>query len=59
MYPDTTADERVTLTPLEQGFYQVIIRFGFIEEPDVPRALAQIAAPALRFDLEQVPYFVK
>ena len=29
------------MTPLEQGFYQVITRFGFMEEPDVPRALAQ------------------
>jgi KUP system potassium uptake protein len=56
--PHITADERVTVTLLEQGFYQVIARFGFMEEPDVPRALAQIAAPGLGFDLEQVPYFV-
>jgi KUP system potassium uptake protein len=56
--PHITADERVTVTPLEQGFYQVVTRFGFMEEPDVPRALAQVAAPGLQFDLEQVPYFV-
>src|SRR5262249_19125372 len=49
---------RVAVTPLEQGFYRVILHFGFMEEPDVPCALAQVAAPGLRFDPQQVPYFV-
>ncbi|MFL5803001.1 MAG: KUP/HAK/KT family potassium transporter, partial [Roseiflexaceae bacterium] len=56
--PHIGEDQRVTVTPLEQGFYRVITRFGFMEEPDVPRALAQIATPGLQFDPERVPYFV-
>jgi KUP system potassium uptake protein len=56
--PHINENERVTVRPLEQGFYQTIIRFGFIEEPDVPRALAGLTAPGLQFDPEQVPYFV-
>jgi KUP system potassium uptake protein len=56
--PHIREDQRVAVTPLEQGFYQVIAHFGFMEEPDVPRALAQIAVPDLQFDPEQVPYFV-
>jgi KUP system potassium uptake protein len=56
--PHMTEEERVTVMPLEQGFYQTIIRFGFMEEPDVPRALAHLAASGLQFDLERVPYFV-
>jgi KUP system potassium uptake protein len=56
--PHIREDQRVAVTPLEQGFDQVIAHFGFMEEPDVPRALAQIAVPGLQFDPEQVPYFV-
>jgi KUP system potassium uptake protein len=29
-----------------------------MEEPDVPRALAGLSVPGLRFDLDTVPYFV-
>lgn len=50
--------ERITLEPLGEGLYRVTIRFGFMEEPDVPKAIASISAPGLRFDPEQVPYFV-
>jgi KUP system potassium uptake protein len=48
----------VTVTPLEQSFYQTTIRFGFMEEPNVPRALAHLAVPGLQFEPELVPYFV-
>jgi KUP system potassium uptake protein len=47
--PHIREDQRVAVTPLEQGFYQVIAHFGFMEEPDVP---------SLQIDPEQVPYFV-
>jgi KUP system potassium uptake protein len=35
-----------------------MVRFGFMEEPNVPRALANISAPGLEFDPNRVPYFV-
>jgi KUP system potassium uptake protein len=56
--PHIADDQRVTIEPLEYGFYQVVVRFGFMEEPNVPRALANLSAPGLKFDPNRVPYFV-
>jgi KUP system potassium uptake protein len=44
--------------PIENGFYQVVVRFGFMEEPNIPRALSGLNAPEMCFDPEQSPYFV-
>ncbi|MFN2431944.1 MAG: potassium transporter Kup [Gemmatimonadota bacterium] len=38
--PAVDAGERVTTRELEQGFVQVTARYGFMESPDVPLALA-------------------
>jgi KUP system potassium uptake protein len=56
--PHCSEDERLTVTPLEQGFFLALVRFGFMEEPNVPRALSRCVAPGLVFDPERVPYFV-
>ena len=34
---------REAVTALGSGFYNVVLRFGFMEEVDVPRALADLA----------------
>lgn len=56
--PHIAEQERASVTALEHGLYQVVLRFGFMEDPDVPRALAGVSAPGLAFDPEQAPYFV-
>ncbi|MDP1794427.1 MAG: KUP/HAK/KT family potassium transporter, partial [Acidimicrobiales bacterium] len=38
--PHVRAIDRLTATPLGDGLYQVELRFGFMEDPDVPTALA-------------------
>jgi len=41
------------------GFYRVHLDFGFMEEPNVPRALADLAARGvLAFDPMQASYFL-
>src|SRR6185436_15626971 len=40
-------EERITVTKLEQGFWRVEARFGFMEQPNVPDILAE----AKRFNL--------
>jgi KUP system potassium uptake protein len=40
-------EERITVTKLEQGFWRVEARYGFMEQPNVPDILAQ----AKRFNL--------
>ena len=37
--PYVDADDRAEVEPLGQGFYRLTLRYGFMEEPDVPEAL--------------------
>jgi KUP system potassium uptake protein len=56
--PHVPEAERVTGVPCGQGVYRVTVRYGFMEEPHVPRALAHLRLPGLEFDPDHVPYFV-
>ncbi|MGH8870967.1 MAG: potassium transporter Kup [Acidimicrobiia bacterium] len=49
---------RATVHDLGEGFVQVVLHFGFMDEPDVPRALANIVDPEFGFDPEDATYFV-
>lgn len=40
--PFVDADKRCQMEDLGQGFHRLILKFGFMEEPDVPAALAGI-----------------
>jgi len=52
-------DQRVSLEALPFGFYRIGIRVGFLETPDVPRALADaFKAHGLPYDLSQITYFL-
>ena len=46
--PEVRRDERVTVERLEQGFYRVTARFGFMETPDVPDILNMAREHGLR-----------
>jgi len=41
--PHSEAGERAEVTALGEGFYRVVLHYGFMEEPDVPAALATTA----------------
>jgi KUP system potassium uptake protein len=57
--PRQPDEERVAVTPIADGILRVELRFGFMEEPDVPAGLAAAAARGLiaAEDLRQVTYF--
>ncbi len=46
--PAATKKERLDVVDLGQGFYQVTVRFGFMETPDIPEAL--LGLPAFGLD---------
>lgn len=56
--PHVPRDKRVELEPLDHGFYRLIVRFGFMENPDVPRALRLCRKHGLRLDPQQITYYV-
>lgn len=49
---------RATVHDLGDSFYQVILDYGFMEEPDVPRALTSIVDTEFGFDPSDASYFL-
>jgi KUP system potassium uptake protein len=56
--PHMAAAERMSVKRLAPHFYQVVLRYGFMEDPNVPRDLAQIPTGLLPLDLAEVSYFL-
>ena len=60
--PAVPEAERLRVTELGHGFFQVIAGYGFMETPDVPVLLESIQArklaPGLRLDPMQLSYFL-
>jgi KUP system potassium uptake protein len=56
--PRIDPEERTEIVDLGAGFHQVVLRYGFMEDIDVPRALAVEVAPKLGIDLGKIPYFL-
>ncbi|WP_374668230.1 potassium transporter Kup [Ramlibacter sp.] len=56
--PFVPADQRAMAQPLGHGFWQVRLRFGFMDKPDVPAALAGCAAQGLVIDPFATSYFL-
>jgi KUP system potassium uptake protein len=50
--------ERVEVEPVAPGFTAVNLNFGFMEQPDVSRALALARAKGLKFDIMRTSFFL-
>ena len=57
--PYVSVDKRLTLKKLGKGFYNVELHFGFLDTPNVPRALESARAHGLSIDLETTTFFVR
>jgi KUP system potassium uptake protein len=51
-------EERVQVTPLVPGFWRVQVNYGFINTPDIPKALALCQAQGLPVNLFETSYFL-
>jgi KUP system potassium uptake protein len=56
--PYATADERVMVEPLGGCFLRVILRFGFMETPNVSRAMTHARRAGLKFDVMASTFFL-
>jgi len=50
--------DRLEIRHYDQNFHTVRIRYGFAEEPDIPRALALCRVGGFRFNLMDTSFFV-
>jgi KUP system potassium uptake protein len=51
-------EERVQVTPLVPGFWRVQVNYGFINSPDIPKALELCRAQGLPVNLFETSYFL-
>jgi KUP system potassium uptake protein len=56
--PYATADERASVEALGGCFVRLVLRFGFMETPNVSRAMAHARAAGLRFDVMASTFFL-
>jgi KUP system potassium uptake protein len=56
--PRVPARDRIQTSPLGPGFYRVILRYGFMESPDLPAALARCTLDGDGFDLMRTTFFL-
>jgi KUP system potassium uptake protein len=56
--PRVPPDERVHMRKVGSGIQQVDLRFGYLDEPNVPDALATMNIPGQPFNPESVTYFI-
>lgn len=56
--PRVPDDEKVTIDAYNDLFYRVIVRFGYIETPNIPKALALARKLGWKFDIMSTSFFL-
>ncbi|MCB1680426.1 MAG: potassium transporter Kup [Rhodospirillales bacterium] len=57
-FPKVPDEQRVTVVPVTSAVTKVYVHYGFMESPDIPRALALAASKGATIDFENLSYFV-
>ncbi len=56
--PEVSPERRTEVTELVPGIHRVLLRYGFMESPNIPRALEDLSAHGVDYDPMQVSYFL-
>jgi KUP system potassium uptake protein len=56
--PQVSPEDRVELHNAGQGFYRVILHYGFMQEIDIPRDLAEIKTCGEPFNMMSTSFFL-
>jgi KUP system potassium uptake protein len=56
--PHVPSDQQLEITELGKGFYTIRIRYGFMDQPNVVRALAQCRVGGFRFNLMETSFII-
>jgi KUP system potassium uptake protein len=56
--PYVPEDQRLEVARLDAGFFQVVVSYGFMDQPDIPRALERCRACGLQADPSRTSYFI-
>ena len=56
--PRAMADERISIQPVGDSFWMAEVRFGFMETPNIPRALGGLRKLNFKFDIMSTSFFL-
>jgi KUP system potassium uptake protein len=56
--PYVTEDQRIEVERLDQRFSRIKVRFGFMDQPDLPKALEGCAAHGLALEMMDTSFFL-
>ncbi len=56
--PEVSAERRTEVTELAPGIHRVKLHYGFMESPNIPRALEDLRGRGVDYDPMQVSYFL-
>lgn len=56
--PHVPDDQRLEINHLDHNFHTIAVNYGFMDEPNIPRALAQLRLMQFRFNLLETSFFV-
>ena len=56
--PRVRSDERIAIEEISDDFKRITLTFGYMETPNVPRALAQCRRQGLKFDIMSTSFFL-
>ena len=56
--PHVPADQRLDIHEVGKGFYTMLVRYGFMDQPNVMRALAQCRVQHFRVNLAETSFFI-
>ncbi|MFY9326958.1 MAG: KUP/HAK/KT family potassium transporter [Georgfuchsia sp.] len=54
----TSGDERMEFTQVDVGFYRIVLRYGFMQTPNIPSELSACPELGLALDLDKVHYII-
>jgi KUP system potassium uptake protein len=58
LIPYVDEEQRTEIEPAGNGFYRMKVFYGYMEDPDIPKALESVKAPGFSFNPKETTYFL-
>jgi KUP system potassium uptake protein len=56
--PRVAEEDRLEIQHLDHNFHVIVVHYGFMDQPNIPRALAQCRLQQFHFNLMETSFFV-
>jgi KUP system potassium uptake protein len=56
--PRVAPEDQLELEQMQEGFYRLILRYGFLDEPNIPEALGRCRERGLSFEMMETSFFL-